>query len=326
VVLSLGSGVACASLLYLAAVPVAASPFWRLFGLAGVGLSIGLLNTAVFHALSDAYRHEPAATVNLGGAVFGLGSLVTAVTVAGTFYVYTVPSILILLATLPGFHSGLFLKWPFPTYPQRPSPSFSEALHDFRSLGAVLFALLLFLQFGNEWAVAGWLPVFLTQRLGISPETSLWLLALYWLSLIVGRILAQSILHKISHARLLFGSMLAAIFGCLILSVTNNLFGAVTGILLLGGGFASIYPLVVEKIGHRFPYYHPGFFNGIFSFALVGGLVAPWLLGHMAEFFGVGVVMALPAAGSVLVLVLLLLIWLEARMSEHTPPPGTSAV
>ena len=154
----------------------------------------------------------------------------------------------------------------------------------------------------------------------------MWLLALYWLSLIVGRISAQSILQKISHARLLFGSMLAAIFGCLILSATNNLFGAVTGILLLGGGFASIYPLVVEKIGHRFPYYHPGFFNGIFSFALVGGLVAPWLLGHLAEFFGVGIVMALPAAGSVLVLVLLLLIWLEARMSEQTPPPGPSAV
>ena len=172
VVLSVGAGAACASLLYLAAVPATISPLWRLIGLAGIGLAIGLLNTAVFHALSDAYRHEPAATVNLCGAVFGVGSLVTAVTVAGTFYVYTVPSILILLSTLPGFHSGLYLKWPFPLYPEPSSPSVAEAFRDFRSLGAVRFALLLFLQFGNEWAIAGWLPLFLIQRLGISPLVS----------------------------------------------------------------------------------------------------------------------------------------------------------
>ena len=44
----------------------------------------------------------------------------------------------------------------------------------------------------------------------------------------------------------------------MILLATDNRFGAISGILLLGGAFAPIYPLVVEKIGHRFPYYHPG--------------------------------------------------------------------
>ena len=34
----------------------------------------------------------------------------------------------------------------------------------FRSPGAVLFALLLFIQFGNEWSIAGWLPLFLIRR------------------------------------------------------------------------------------------------------------------------------------------------------------------
>ena len=56
-----------------------------------------------------------------------------------------------------------------------------QAFADFRSLAAVLFALLLFVQFGNEWAIAGWLPLFLIQRLGISPESSLMLLAAYGL-------------------------------------------------------------------------------------------------------------------------------------------------
>ena len=57
------------------------------------------------------------------------------------------------------------------------------------------------------------------------------------------------------------------------LSYTTNRFGADMGILFIGCGFAPIYPLVVEKIGHRFTYYHPGFYNGIFSFAFAGGLL-----------------------------------------------------
>ena len=85
----------------------------------------------------------------------------------------------------------------------------------------------------------------------------------------------MAILPRVRHGRLLMGSVLAALFGCLILFFTNNGFGAATGALFVGAGFASIYPLVAEAIGRRFPYYHPGFFNGIFSFALVGGLLAP---------------------------------------------------
>ena len=141
------------------------------------------------------------------------------------------------------------------------------------------------------------------------------MLALYWLSLLVGRVAVQGVLPRVSHGKLLGGSVLAALFGCTILSSTNNTFGAVTGILLVGGGFAPIYPLMVEKIGHRFPYYHPGFFNGIFSFALTGGLIAPSSMGYLAEVWGIGIVMMLPLFGSFLVLMLLLLIWLEARLT-----------
>ena len=83
-------------------------------------------------------------------------------------------------------------------------------------------------------------------------------------------------------------------FGCVILGATNNKFGAIAGILLVGGAFAPIYPLVVEKIGHRFPYYHPGFYNGIFSLAMAGGLLTPGLMGYCASLWGLSGIMMLP--------------------------------
>jgi hypothetical protein len=125
-----------------------------------------------------------------------------------------------------------------------------------------------------------------------------------------------AILPIVSHGKLLMANVVAALFGCVVLISTNNRFGAVMGIVLVGWGFAAVYPLVVEKIGGRFSYYHPGFFNGIFSFALTGGLLAPWSLGFFAQRWGIWVVMLLPLIGTVIVFLLLVLIWIGAAYSS----------
>jgi fucose permease len=313
--LTLASGLASGALVYLALVSPPASAWWRLAGVFLLGGSSGLLVSALFHGISSVYQHDPAATVNLAGLLFGLGSFVLALLVAGTFYVYTVPSILVLLAVIPGFYAISFARARFPAEPPRREPTWRQAWEDFRSPGAILFALLLFFQFGNEWSIAGWLAIFLIQRIGISPASGLFLLALYWLALIVGRVVAQFLLPRVRHGRLLSLSALAALFGCMVLSFTTNVFGAVSGILFVGGGFAFVYPLVVERIGHRFPYFHPGLFNGIFSFAMAGGLLAPWTVGYFAEAWGIGILMVQPLLGTLMVFGLILLIRVEAMLT-----------
>lgn len=313
--LVLGCVLASAGFWFLAATGPPVSHWYRFGGLVVLGASSAFLNTTLFHAISPMYRQDPAATVNLGGVSFGLGCLLTALVVSGAFYVYTTGAILFFLGAVPAFFAGLFVKYGFQGSVASGQPPLRQALDDFRSPAAVLFAGLLFFQFGNEWAIAGWLPLFLVQRLGVSPANSLLLLAFYWLALFVGRVAAQALLTRVPHGRLLIGSALSALFGCFILSFTNNQFGAATGLLFTGGGFSLIYPLVVEKIGSRFPYYHPGFFNGLFSLGVTGGLLAPWTLGYFAHWWGLGAVMALPLLGTCMVFLLLLVILLEARLS-----------
>jgi MFS family permease len=120
---------------------------------------------------------------------------------------------------------------------------------------------------------------------------------------------------RVRHTRLLLGSVLSALFGCLILFSTETGFGAASAVVFLGAGYASVYPLVSEAIGRRFPYYHPGFFNGIFSLALLGGLLAPATLGYAANQWGVGVVIGLPLLGTCMVTALVLAIWLETKVT-----------
>ncbi len=310
-----GSLLACGALVYLAMVPPPEPDWMRMVGLLALGMSAGMLNLALFHVVSPAYESDAAGTVNRGGIWYGVGCLAATLLVAATFSVSTVPSIVIFMAAVPAVFVGVYAKAGYPALPADAYLARQHAVAASRGSGTALFAWLLFFQFGNEWSIAGWLPLFLIRRVGLSPIASLLTLAWFWLCLMLGRLIAVAILPQVRHGRLLIVSGFGALFGCLLLYFTNNAFGAATGATFLGGGFASIYPLVAEEIGRRFPFYRPGSFNGIFSVARVGGVLAPALLGYAAWAEGVGIVMGVPLVGTCMVVVLLLLIWLQSKVT-----------
>jgi MFS transporter, FHS family, glucose/mannose:H+ symporter len=307
--------IAWLTLIYLGFSSPPAHPGWRMLGMLFLGISNGLLSSGLFHVVTPAYHADPAGTVTIGGIFFGLGCLAAVMLVSGTFYAYTVTGILASVSLVPAMFAILYARTRWTNVAVDATPSLKQALRDFRSPTAVLLALLLFFQFGNEWALAGWLPLYLIRRLGMSPGSSLVLLGLYFSALLLGRLAALLILPRVRHTRMLFCSALVAQFGCIILLFTNNRFGAGTGVLFIGAGFASIYPLVAERIGTRFPYYHPGFFNGIFSFGLMGGLLAPASLGYLVDWLGMWTIVGLPFFGTFMVLLLVLVMWLEVKIS-----------
>ena len=314
-VLVLGCGLASLALAFLSAFPPPASAWWRAGGMAAVGAGAGLINMGLFHAATPQFEADAASAVTLGGLWYGLGCVAVTLLAAGSLSGYNVTVSLATMAAIPAVFAVVYSRISFPDSALAGELTFRQSLRDFRSPGAILFALALFFQFGNEWSVAGWLPLLLIRRVGISPEGALIHLALYWLFLMAGRAVAIILLPRFRHGRLLLGSVFSALFGCLILFVTKTGFGALSGLFFLGAGYASIYPLLVEAIGRRFAYFHPGFFNGIFSLALLGALLAPATLGYAAAKWGVGVVIAIPLIGTCIVMLLIFSIWLEAKVS-----------
>lgn len=321
-ILILSSLGAAAGLILLGLYPPPSLMWWRMGGLVTIGASAGLLSTTVFHAITPVYRQDPAGTLNLSSMLYGAGSLACALLVAATYYVYTPANILFWIALVALLLGVYFRRGKFPKTPAvqnlraEERRSLKSVARDFQSPGAVLFGLLLFFQFGNEGVLAGWLPLLLVQRLGVSPATALWILAEYWFFLVVGRGVAQALLPRVSHPRLLLVSLLSATVGCLILATTVDVFGAVMAVFFVGSGFAMIYPLVTEKIGKRFHYYHPGFYNGIFSFANAGAVLAPFSVGYLTDWFGISAVMLLPLLGTLTVFLLLAMISLESRLTS----------
>jgi FHS family glucose/mannose:H+ symporter-like MFS transporter len=313
--LPMACGLAWASMIFLAIVGPPAPSFLRLSGWLVIGLAGGLLNIGLFETIHVTYQEDPAGTLNWGGVFFGLGCLVSALLLAGTFYLYSVSTILVLAAVIPGFFGFYYYKHFRSDSKVVSLPPAAAVFRDFLSPGAVMFALLLFFQSGNEWSLAGWLPLYLIEHIGMSPEGAIWTLALYWLALLIGRLVSVYLLTRIRYSRLLLSSASSALFGCVLLMFTSNRLGATVGVLFCGAGFAVIYPLVVERIGRRFPYYHPGVFNSIFAVAIAGGMVAPWTIGMLADAYGPWVVMGLPVLGTFTVVILVLLIWLESKVT-----------
>jgi predicted MFS family arabinose efflux permease len=310
---------AAVAILMLAVAEPPAQAWYRFLALFVVGTSAGIVNTSVFEAVTPCYGSNPAAITLMGGIFFGAGSVLAAILLSFSFGETGATRLLAATAMVPaigGLIVGLRRIGDFAAGSTALAEvSFSQSVRDLRSPLAVMFALLLFFQFGNEWSLAGWLPILLIDSRGMSPTTAVGLLALYWAALMAGRIIAARLLRRVRHSRLLALSAFCALFGCTALLAAGTRFGVVMGLLLTGAGFSTIYPLVAERIANRFSYYHPGYFNGIFTFALTGGILAPFALGHMAGGFGLKVVPLAVMAGSCAVFALVLLIWLGHKVS-----------
>ena len=314
-----GCLLACASLIALAfsapPVPVA----WRLAGLATLGFAAGLITPASFHILEAYYRTATAYIINLTGALFGCGcTLVTAV-LGVTYFAGSVPLEVGLLALVPAVFFFLFLRSRFqPACRAFTRPAASDAAAPSRSRlrkkAAALFSVLLFFQFGNEWVIGSWLALFVIQRLGANPMEAIFILAIHFLALTAGRLAVRPLLPRIEGGALLYGSILVSIGGYLWLSFAPSVWTAGAAGVVVGLGYAPVYPILAESLSSRSAY-QPGFYQSIFSIAVTGAMSAPWIAGYIDSWLGIQCVMLLPALGSVAVLLLALLIRREANLA-----------
>lgn len=311
---------AALAILLLAVAEPPAQEWYQFLALFVSGVAAGIINTAVLEAVSGCYESNPATITLTGGIFFGAGSVLAAVLLARSLSDIGATRLLAIAAVIPAA-AGIGAAFLQLGGSERsdlhvlPEVSLTNAMRDLRSPLALMFALLLFCQFGNEWSLAGWLPIFMIDRLGLSPETAVALLAVYWGALMAGRIVTAKLLRVVRHGRLLAASAFCALFGCTALLASGSRFGVVTGLLLTGASFSAIYPLVAERIAARFSYYHPGYFNGVFTFALTGGILAPFVLGHLAGDAGLRVIPLAAMVDSLAVFGLVLLIWLGHKVS-----------
>jgi fucose permease len=291
-----------------------------------LGFAAGMLTTGVSWMLFDAMSAPMAGVLlSLAGVFFGCGAVCFTLLIWATVHTLSAPNILRLTAVLPLGLAVLYLGQKSLAQPAlKVARPFRLSIRATASPAAVLLSLALFFQSGNEWALGGWLAIYLIRRLGVRSETALLSLAFYWAMLTLGKLLAPRCAWSESPFRLLSASAAASLFGCLLLLSTTGAEGAAAGVLFTGLGLGAAASVVLGMIGERFPHYHPGFFNGLFSFSLVGGMLAPWLIGQLADAWVIQWAIGIPALGALLVYLLLCAFLLEMRIAGSSRPISSS--
>jgi fucose permease len=157
-----------------------------------------------------------------------------------------------------------------------------------------------------EIGVASWLVTFLQQGRGASVIDSNRALTLFFALLMVGRFVGGFLVHRVGYLRSIFLAAVGAL-AC----ISAGLFGPDRLAILLpatGFFFSIIFPTLTAAVSDSQPEHTNTILGVLFTFAGLGGLLGPWLVGWGSELLGLergfamNVILVLLLLGSLAVL------------------------
>ncbi|MFB3904348.1 MAG: sugar MFS transporter [Acidobacteriota bacterium] len=268
-----------------------------------LGLGGGGLNSGTNAFVADLYPEGQAAALSRLGMFFGFGACFIPIFIGSLLSFLSLKAILVLTASIALVPGLLFLLLRFPPGKQAATGfTVSKALGVLKSPLVLLLGILLFFQSGNEMNSNAWLAAFLDRKLGLPPATSLYYLSAFWGCVILGRAISPILLRRMRETTLVqFCAGAAAVWLSVLVLFPHPVVSLVAAVLA-GLCISPIYPCVLGFAAGRFPGLSGTVFGALFTIALVGGMLLPWLAGFLVGRHGIQAGLATAAAGFVMVL------------------------
>ncbi len=253
-----------------------------LFGFAGGGIN-GATNAVV----SDISNENKGANLSLLGVWFAIGALGTPFILGIYGQEYSFQYIISTMGFLALAAALFFFLISFPPPKHAEGLSISKGLSLLKDRLLILIAFFLFFQSSFEGIINNWTTTFLTQKMTIAGSEALFALSLYVIGMAAMRILIGSVLRKVSPQRILYSSFVLLAIGSTLLIVGNVLSAAVAGLILTGAGLAAGFPVMLGFVGNRYSELSGTAFSIVLFVALTGNMLLNFLMGIIAEVFGV---------------------------------------
>lgn len=146
-------------------------------------------------------------------------------------------------------------------------------------VGLMVFAIFLYV--GAEVSMSSGVPILLKESFGMESFGLVISWALFFLPILAGRFAGSAILRVIPPKKFLMITVSLAIVGIVSLLVGNQFF-ALAGVVLVGLGFANIFPLVFSITVDAMPE-RTNELSGLMVTAIVGGAFIPPIMGLVAD-------------------------------------------
>lgn len=161
----------------------------------------------------------------------------------------------------------------------------------------------IFLYVGAEVSISAGIPLLLKERFGLEiDKVGLLGTGLFFMALITGRFLGGVILNWVKPVHFLVATCILSLAGLAAIFVPVGTVAA-AGFVMVGLGFANIFPLVFSTALDRMPE-RGNEISGLLVTAIVGGAIVPLLVGIMADHTSVKASLMVPVAAILYVFVL----------------------
>jgi fucose permease len=270
----------------LAAIAIAPServlvPAMLLFGVGG-----GLLNGATNALVADITPEGRGSGLALLGVFFSLGAfgvpLILGVLLQWTSYT-TIMGGLAALVVAP---LAVFAVVSFPPPKQAQGFPLRRAGALLGDVSLLIVGSMLCLQSGMEITLGGWSAQYVREVLGLSEERSILILSLFWVGMMLARLLLRRVLRSWPPSVVLPAYLAVAVSGAGLLLAIASPAAAALGLLLLGAGLSAGFPILLGFLGELYHDLTGTAFSAVFVMALVGGSVLPYSTGVLGDRIG----------------------------------------
>jgi len=287
-----------------------ASGYGLVLGAAVVlGLGGGGLNGGTNALTSDLHEGEKrTSALNVLGIFFGFGALFVPFLIGTLREVLGLGRILALACFLSLVPFVIYAVLPFPRAKQAQGFPLKSAAAVVRSPLLWLAAFVLFFESANEFTVGGWISTYLQKTFGVGAGAAALALAGYWAAIMSGRLVSSRLVRAVRGETLILASAVLALAAALLMILAPSGAAAAAGAVLIGFGFAAIYPTTLALVGGRFAELTGTAFSIVIAVGLAGGMLAPWLAGRIAEASSLRRGLVIPAVDCALIILLTILI------------------
>lgn len=288
-----------------------------------LGLGGGGLNGGANALTSDLHEGEKrGAALNVLGIFFGFGALSIPFLIGTLRDLLGVPTILLIATAMSLVPFVIFAVLRFPRAKQAQGFPIKEAARIARSPLLWLCAFILFFQSGNEFTAGGWISTYLQRTHGVGANAAALVLAAYWAAIMLGRLVSSRLVRRLRNETLILGSAVLATAAAVLMALAPSGTSAAAGAVALGLGFAAIYPTTLAIVGGRFAALTGTAFSVAIAVGLVGGMLAPWLAGKIAEGSSLRHGLIIPVVNCAMIVVLAILVGRELRKTKNERNPS----
>lgn len=252
-----------------------------LFGTGG-----GAINGGTSSVIADISKAK-APALSLLGVFFGLGSLFMPFVLATLQHIFPFSTIIAAVGYITLLSSLFLLSLQFPPAKQKNGFPLASSIGLLKDGLLIMIAFFLFCQSSFEGIVSNWTTSYLIQYLAIAEKKALYALTLYLTGMTVSRLSIGTVFRNMSSFKLLYGSLLLILAGCIVLEVGASFEIASIGLILFGAGLGGGFPVMLGLVANRYTSLSGTAFSFVLVIALVGNMLVNYLMGVVAQKYGI---------------------------------------